>query len=386
MEGRFARRRSEFRKGGAMDPVQRSDHPATRWQKLLLFAALAALPVLACAQEKKAQVLQKPAPPIGASQPAEAEPEPTLDISVFPGDKNRTVSGGFQVYVSVINTTKDTIRTAFIGACMPLAVGEVVADQMSRPAPSPSQGTGDATGATLEAKKAAERNRGAICRPLTSLSAVGKEREKPVAIPPGRQAYFSLDVPRVPIRATFEQIFFRRDAYPFHIHHWYTTTKEPDISRVHRGERAIEIRPAIFAPLIGVFAGNLLVAFFLALRSEGARVTAALSPQTTFSGRELTGAVGSWFLSFARMVVSGFISGLILVVVLNQTDTPQLPVTVSINDFWGGAFLGLLSYKLSDWLFEKFFTRKDGGGAQQTPPANAPAKPAAVPTPGGTKP
>jgi len=30
-------------------------------------------------------------------------------------------------------------------------------------------------------------------------------------------------------------------------------------------------------------------------------------------------------------------------------------VTVSINDFWGGAFLGLMSSKLSDWLYEKFF-------------------------------
>lgn len=42
---------------------------------------------------------------------------------------------------------------------------------------------------------------------------------------------------------------------------------------------------------------------------------------------------------------------------LNQTDTQQLPVTVSINYFWGGAFLGLLAYKLADWLDEKFFAK-----------------------------
>lgn len=334
-----------------MDLVQGSSRFAARLQKLVLLAALAALPLFAGAQ-KKAEVLHKPAPSAGAVPPAEpTEPEPKLEVSVFPADKNRTVNAGFQVSVVVTNTTKEAITTLRVGACFPLAVGAVVGDAMvqadRRKAANPPPSDG----------KRAEDNTGAICWWLDTRHGPGKGTSDPIGIPSGRQANFSLDVPRVAPKLVAEQILFRRDAYPFHIDNWYTT-KSDDTPRMNRTERAIELRAGLHAPLVGVLVGNLLVALFLSLRIEGPKVSAALAPdEGPVSGWRVIKATGDVGLSFGRMVISGFISGLILVVVLSQTDTPQLPVTVSINDFWGGAFLGLVSYKLSDWLYEKFFSR-----------------------------
>jgi hypothetical protein len=362
-------------------------------QKLVVAATLAALPTLPWAQDKKGEVLPKPVPRTTATPAADAtEPEPTLDISVFPGDKHRTVSGGFQVYVGVTNTTKDTIRTLLVGACLPLAVGEVVGKAMLRPPETtkdkPAPKTGDET-KQKPGPKTGEENKGAVCRPLMALSAPGVDSAAPVDIPAGRQANFRLDVPRVGFEPTSQHVFFRRDTYPLHFYHYYLTRNDqPAAPRSHRAERAIEIRASILAPLIGLLLGNLLVGVFLAVRDAGSKLVAAIAPPAgaRIQGRELGAAVWQLVVSFVQVVVGGFIAGLILVVVLNQTDTPHLPVTVSINDFWGGAFLGLVAYKLSDWLYEKFFKASTNApppsGIPNTspPPSGAANRP--VPPPG----
>jgi hypothetical protein len=297
-------------------------------------------------------------PPAGKGTDA----EPKVEISVFPPDKHRTIGGGFDLYVTVTNAGRETIKHQGVDLCFPRAIWSLINDGIREMHVIPLE--------KAEAKKKAEASNAEAKQADAKKQVEAKpydpcwrpERQTPgqregFDIPPGRQAYFHLDVPKVEKVFSLDDVLFRRDNYTVQAFAMYQLPGDRGDARVVRAEKAIEFRPSLIAPLSGVLVGTLLVAAFIALRRTSQKFT-ALMESGRFDHRKFALAVLDYCWIALRVSISGIISGMILVVVLNQTDAQQLPVTVSINDFWGGAFLGLIAYKLSDWLDEKFFAQK----------------------------
>ncbi len=309
--------------------------------RYVLFALACVLAPAAWAQDAKGTMLEKrPTKAEIAPQGAVTEADPKLEVSVFPSEKRRSISSGFYLDGAVANSTKGRIETAGITACFPQAIAEIVGSTLVNAYDPPK---------VVPGQNDMEEAKLATCWRLRSRHAADKGG--PIDLPVGRQAFFHLDVPRVKDYFTAEQIFFRRDVYTFQIYHRYADAAGP---RITREERSLEFRPPLISPLAGVLVGTLLVGLFIAIRQAVTRFS-DVRTSGTFHWAALPGTVVAYAWTVLRITTSGLISGLVLVIVLNQTDAQQLPVTVSINDFWGGAFLGLMSYKLSDWLYEKFF-------------------------------
>lgn len=55
--------------------------------------------------------------------------------------------------------------------------------------------------------------------------------------------------------------------------------------------------------------------------------------------------------------MKGAVSACVILLLMVRIKDLALPINISINDFFGGVVLGLLSYKLSDWL-KKILTEK----------------------------
>jgi len=323
----------------------------------ILWFALLFLPLAAAGQERT--VMPKPAAKLSAQQAGDGtDSEPKLEISVFPTDKHRSVADGFDIYLTVTNPSKAAIKTTEVSICLPRAMVDVVGPTLVRAYPEPP------TTGPLAKKDAPPKP------DLPGFTAVTcwlpGSRQDDTNIPAGRQAFFHFSVPKVNTSLTMDQLLFRRDSYTVQVFYIYDAAARDAPARIVKEERAIEFRPGLISPLSGVVAGALLIALFIAVRREGTKLNdALLKGQVKAIGSALRSFVWTLFTT----AFSGLVSGLILVIVLNQTDTQQLPVTVSINDFWGGAFLGLLSYKLADWLDEKFFSKvaKNPPGTQQAP-------------------
>jgi hypothetical protein len=325
----------------------------------VLLLAVLLVPLSAAGQGQA--VLQKDAVKLAAQRVADgSDSEPKLEIAVFPTDKHRTVSDGFDVYLAITNPGKADIKTREVAICMPRAMVDVVGPTLVRAFPELPPASGPLA-------KRAEPG-------LPDFTAVvcwnPAPKQDDLIITAGRQAFFHLTVPKV--KPDLNQLLFRRDSYTLQVYYTYDAAHRTASPRIIKEERAVEFRPGLLAPLSGVVVGALLIALFIAVRREGARFNEALLKMEAWA---LAAAARGFLWTLSTTAFSGLVSGLILVILLNQTDTQQLPVTVSINDFWGGAFLGLISYKLADWLDEKFFSQ----AAKKVP--EAPKAPEAPKTP-----
>jgi len=316
---------------------------AARWIAVCL---LSALPSLVVAQAPKGAPIKAPLKPAADQALLAPDSGPKVDVSVFPSDKYRTISGGFDVYVTVTNTTPHNIRHWDSGVCFPGAVWSLIGSAITPNA--------DKEPCSRLVRQTPSQ------KPVPELQP-GKEtrtqKEPVLELQPGKQAYFHLGVPKMKKRFSWDEMFFRRDNYAMQAFAMYQAPGDNENNlRVARVETALEFRPSLLAPLSGVIVGTFLVSVFIGLRRTAKFATAlqstGMKPQAVHWA-----AAKHWLANTGRVWISGLISGMILVVVLNQTDTQQLPVTVSINDFWGGAFLGLVAYKLADWLDEKFFAK-----------------------------
>ena len=52
----------------------------------------------------------------------------------------------------------------------------------------------------------------------------------------------------------------------------------------------------------------------------------------------------------------------------------QLPVNLTVADFYGGVVIGLFSFKIGDWLQSKLMSRENGGGRRASADAEETAK------------
>lgn len=319
---------------------------------------LGMLPLGSLAQDGKPpdRAASKPAATPAATA---GDSDPKLEVSVFPRDKYRYVTGGFDIYLTVTNTTPDSIVHRDIAVCFPRAIwsviGATVTEENKRAAASvdgPSLAALARQAQDYRPCQRATKQTPTYWKTLQLKDRDGKDIKVPTFdLPRGRQAYFHISVPEVKDFA-LDWLRVRRDNYDLKAFYIYQLAGDNlDVTREVRIEVPVELRPSLIAPLSGVLVGTMLIAVFIAIRAAKKEWE---KPAVRGKARLRDISLGfAW--TAVRVTVVGVISGMILVVVLNQTDTAQLPVTVTINDFWGGAFLGLLAYKLADWLEEKFF-------------------------------
>lgn len=52
---------------------------------------------------------------------------------------------------------------------------------------------------------------------------------------------------------------------------------------------------------------------------------------------------------------TGVLGAIIISLILYRLKDVQLPIAVTVNDFFGGIVIGLFTYKLADWIYKKLF-------------------------------
>jgi hypothetical protein len=52
---------------------------------------------------------------------------------------------------------------------------------------------------------------------------------------------------------------------------------------------------------------------------------------------------------------AGVLGAIIVSLILYRLKDVQLPIAVTVNDFFGGIVVGLFTYKLADWIYQKLF-------------------------------
>lgn len=112
----------------------------------------------------------------------------------------------------------------------------------------------------------------------------------------------------------------------------------------------IKLDPPVSSILWGSIFGSLLLALFIALYK---RTKEMLPWKTTLS-------------RFVSVSLTGIVSGFIIIFLLFSSKNLDLPVTITVTDFFGGMILGLFTYKLGDWLYNKLADSKTPNPVQPT--------------------
>jgi hypothetical protein len=66
-----------------------------------------------------------------------------------------------------------------------------------------------------------------------------------------------------------------------------------------------------------------------------------------------------------KLFTTGAITALILVILIYRYKEIELPINITVNDFYGGVVLGLFTYTLGDWLYKKLREGKQKEGQIQ---------------------
>ena len=106
-------------------------------------------------------------------------------------------------------------------------------------------------------------------------------------------------------------------------------------------ETEVELLPPLASLLWGAIVGAALLGIFIVAyryrRADGRPELSELARQ------------GITFFA------TGTVCGVIVIMLLHRVGDLSLPVSLEVNDFYGGVVLGLFTYKLGDWLYTLFF-------------------------------
>jgi hypothetical protein len=114
----------------------------------------------------------------------------------------------------------------------------------------------------------------------------------------------------------------------------------------------ISLEPPKVAVAYGGFFGAFLLGLFLLLRERVLRIPPAELPAlewkaiATYSRNGLNALIRLFQQAF-----TGGIVALVIILIARASEGVQPPISVSVQDFWGGTLIGLFSVPLSDWLF-----------------------------------
>lgn len=120
----------------------------------------------------------------------------------------------------------------------------------------------------------------------------------------------------------------------------------------------VTLEPPLNSILWGSILGSLLLALYISLhkrRKENLPWKTALS-------------------RFLSVALTGIVSGIIIVFLLFRFKNLDLPVTITVTDFFGGLVLGLFTYKLGDWLYGKLADSKSSNPVSTNNSKNSPKK------------
>lgn len=106
----------------------------------------------------------------------------------------------------------------------------------------------------------------------------------------------------------------------------------------------VKLVPPVASILWGSVLGAFLLALFVVLYEQK-----QLSPSRGF--REAG-------IKVVYMTMLGALCGVIIIFLLLRLKGIMLPITITINDFYGGVVIGLFAYSLGNWLFSKLMSLK----------------------------
>jgi hypothetical protein len=102
---------------------------------------------------------------------------------------------------------------------------------------------------------------------------------------------------------------------------------------------AIKLEPPFSSIIWGSVLGSFLLALFITLYKRK-------QDSSNFPLKEALSQI-FWISS------TGIVSGIIIIFLLVRFKDLDLPMTVTVNDFFGGMVIGLFTYKLGAWLYTK---------------------------------
>lgn len=133
-----------------------------------------------------------------------------------------------------------------------------------------------------------------------------------------------------------------------------------DTSRYYESVSADFVSPKAHV-ILGGFFGAALWALFLTLPVAAAPIATAEPIRWRALLKSISGALpdllvrsGSVLSRVLRSALLGGFTALVLIVIAKGTEGLDPPVSVRIQDFWGGMMIGILSTPLAKWLREKY--------------------------------
>lgn len=174
-------------------------------------------------------------------------------------------------------------------------------------------------------------------------------------LPAGSQLIKSIRVPRRERRwfeiSSWSDLFFVPGDYVIRCTIEFGLKRDQNERRYMQETVKVRLEPPLRSIVIGGATGALLLAIFVpayrirdALRSEAWSFLEVLS--------KFARTLGAGLLSY---FVGGTVVTTIAVLLLQRLQDLELPVSLSINDYFGGLALGLFSFKVGDVLHERFF-------------------------------
>lgn len=107
---------------------------------------------------------------------------------------------------------------------------------------------------------------------------------------------------------------------------------------------SIKLRPSVWQVVVGVGLGSFLLSLFMAFGRQSTIV-----PDPPFS----LGAILKTIRPIPGQWITGWVSGAIIVFLTYRMRESGFPISLSVNDFYGGVVVGLFSYVGADWLAKK---------------------------------
>lgn len=132
----------------------------------------------------------------------------------------------------------------------------------------------------------------------------------------------------------------------------------------------LQVRPSVWQVVIGAALGSLLLAIFV-----------QLSPLTKFRAIDAEGGLWSFFLLW----ISAFVASAMFILLTYRLRETGSPITITVNDFYGGVAIGMFGILLADWLGARLFKAQDEGtpdGSKPGPEIPEPQDPAVPVVPG----
>ncbi len=240
------------------------------------------------------------------------EVRPQIAVSI--SQRSRVVTAPLDIYVQVTNLTKSDVFVKNIRVLMP---GAFIA----------ARGDLAAEGIVVELG--------------SQQLKPGYQRLVPIPIPQQQLSWLT------PVRNR-QLLTFIPGEYDVNVVVTYNVPPEPDSQTIQIAK--ITLEPPLSSLIWGGVVGAVLLALFMGVYD--------------YSRRESSRKAWESLRKAAMISVAGATSASIALLLLQRLKGLELPINLTITDFYGGVVIGLFSYKIGDWLHKEL---AEGGTADSVP-------------------